>query len=122
MEASELRIGNVIMYHGSIAFITSLGEFGLTAINKEVTINCLYNAMHLFPIPITEEIFLRAGFEKNEYDELILGNIGFGEVGGDLNQFQLILGKRCQPIIIKYVHKLQNIYFELKGEELKIEI
>jgi hypothetical protein len=120
MKAQELRIGNVI---------SPLGK-GVTVVEGISTWDDLIQSSNFAersiddfePIPLTEEIFLNFGAKEavisDDYLEIdnevigILFKIETKEVGfyadGDF---------RCIKHI-KYVHQLQNLYFELTGEEL----
>lgn len=113
---TELRCGNWVncsIYNG----------------NKDVNIQFEfqeYKYIHLFkPIPLTEEILLKCGFEKLGEEEsdiffrlylgfkfgnhfFITGNIENGGFycHGDKN--------------LKYLHQLQNLFFAVGGSELSI--
>ena len=118
MEIRELRIGNYIEYNGEI-------------IKLDGSLLCCYiqNELEfpLKPIPLTEEILLKFGFEKREHKSFFKGKeliyftftsnkYGFLIWNTIQNQWW-VLGKISisQPI---YVHQLQNLYFALTGEEL----
>lgn len=69
----------------------------------------------MFPIPITEYILLKCGFEKKEwgsatvyYHHLIELDEHFCLKGVDYN------------IQVKSLHQLQNLYFYLTGSELEV--
>ena len=104
MDAKELRIGNLVEKGNEL--------FEADFITIKMANN--YN-----PIPLTEEWLLKFGFDKRE--------------DGDFNLFKhsevdIIIDKdfsswMCDGINfsvnnIRYVHKLQNLYFALMGEEL----
>jgi len=108
MKASELRIGNYVIEKGKIKPIHSVSNHNAKDYSK------------IEPIPLTEEWLVKFGFKKNEKNRFILmeGDVDilFNE---DLN------GWTCDGInfsinMTEYVHKLQNIYFALTGEELTI--
>ena len=134
MKANELRIGNY-----------AKGPFDetvtLKSIYKEGTPGwqdgegITYGPMR--PIPLTEEWLKRLGFKLGKYNELnekhyvedsnaikvIVSGIGFWDIYTDYSpipkwnkQLNVITDNRG----IKYVHQLQNLYFALTGEELKI--
>jgi hypothetical protein len=71
----------------------------------------------LIPAPLTEEIFLKFGFKRfginfrfNNFEyNPVTKNIIVHAGGSYYNGFILR---------VDYVHKLQNLYFELTGEEL----
>lgn len=56
-------------------------------------------------------------FEKNGF---ILIQLKIPITGKELPPFYILHSKKSQHIKIHYVHKLQNLYFEIKEEELKL--
>lgn len=73
----------------------------------------------LYPIALTEEILLNAGFEKSG-TYLFLGDVYIYELG--LLNISFIYKVNYRQIEIKSVHQLQNLYFALTGEELKVNL
>ena len=79
------------------------------------------------PIPLTEEWFERFGAKKDdlEHDSYVLSSITcdyrfFKNYLLDNTIYwtcEKVLGDTC----IQYVHKLQNLYFALTGQELEIK-
>ena len=127
MEASELRIGNLIIgWSGNVEIIKSIvesktwsgGFYALTDINKT-------GIRELKPIPLTEEILLKAGFDN-------LGEYGFGigefhmestdNLRGDFLSKYVYRVISRKIIEIQYLHQLQNLYFSLTGKELEINL
>lgn len=115
MEAKELRIGNFVNLEGEIINID------LDYFYWEIEGNGL---LHLTePIPLTEEWLLKFGAEKVTYDDgsgyyLALRHKDFSVFyeegwGVYLDIYEVI-------IKLEYVHKLQNIWYALTNEELKI--
>ena len=135
MRASELRIGNYLSYissfekdgelyikeHSPVVWISedsislkgmNNGDYGLV---EEV----------MKPIPLTEEWLLRFGFEKDGWHGWY--NIGlnkplFGSKSLSYNIKRHIF--EIDPdaeIQITHVHSLQNLFFALTGEELKLK-
>ena len=115
MKATELRIGNYVMYDNEIKKLY-LGR----DIDDYIT--------DLNPIPITEDWLLKFGFEKHKkYDNYKIklprtylkifiyidkktnkiNNISYGITGSGLHTQ------------IKHIHQLQNLYFALTNKELK---
>ena len=159
MKATELRIGNLVYYTAKSAFylkkdgdiipfpekefevrvlITSISENIIGVTNKGLI---LYGAiidesvdiLKLEPVPLTEEMLLKAGFIKefnsgcderdhNSYyysgKEINL-TIDF-ELGSSDHLYECLSVTGSQKL--KYVHQLQNLYFALTGEELKYEM
>lgn len=124
---NELRIGNYVSkYVNHIRCVTGVCVDGTVYLtNKENCETCMseYTIDELFPIPITEEWLVKAGFEfinserlrHNEFKTLIafkhVFKSGFGIV---LKDFHALPN-------VKHVHQLQNLYFALTGEELKFK-
>lgn len=143
MNAAELRIGNWVNY-------TKGGEFQgvVTSISKErvvidhkysiktTTLSYHYSPPKVNGIPLTEEILLKAGFTKHEYEPGI-------NLGGDEDEkcweysykglLQIMDWGRGEYVLsnsfsfklrvkIKYTHHLQNLIHALTGEELNIEL
>lgn len=113
----ELRIGNWVELKNS-------GSIKLDADNIGDVLN---NPAIFDPIPLTPEILERAGFEKGGEDYFnreVVGNISLfyseGAISISLsdNDFESI----TQKLNIKYVHQLQNLFYFLCGEELKINL
>lgn len=131
MDKKEFRIGNIVAYCGDFVEITSLGEAGLTASKNGIVVNCIYDAVHLHPVQITEEILLNSGFEKivSKYP-IPSGSVSFEREDMSLDQFEDDyyfsvedeISKNSQSKTIKHLHKLQNLYFELKDKELEIKL
>ena len=94
MNARELRIGNLV-YEDDNNVVLEIDEWDLTNIGT------------IKPIPLTEEWLVKLKMEHNE--SLTKGNGTYW--------FTLI----TPHTPITYVHQLQNLYFALTGEELKIK-
>ena len=139
MKASELRVGNFLfdsvedigviqvteiknmvdnrIGNMSICYYGVNGGYSTTSLEENSNNNEIDDYM-IQPIPLTEEWLLKFGFEKNittdlhptfSYDIL---NVNDGIV------YVLNYGFVNH---IKYIHQLQNLYFALTGEELKIK-
>lgn len=78
------------------------------------------------PIPLTKEIARDFGFkivDMGDHWEFNLGNFQLIQIkstikGTDLPPFIILHGKVTRRITVKYVHKLQNLFFELEEKEL----
>lgn len=128
MNPNELRIGSKVYYNGThkeVGTVTGVVVYfdGSCLVNLNGRANGLYKIEELSPIPITEEILLKCGFEKVRYEKYAHNKLnklrayphvmknGFGAY---------IMGAYTLPNI-KYLHQLQNLYFALTGEELNIK-
>lgn len=118
IEAKELRVGNWVNYSGDIIQIK--------------LINGHSDYDDYTPIPLTEEILIRAGLEqKRGYLEISVGrdlypDYGF-EITTDYNEegdytLQLWVNGEFRIMKdIKYLHTLQNVWHSLTKKELTIK-
>lgn len=112
IQATELRIGNIITNkgHDYIVSWTLLRDMEL-----ETPSSKFYDG-----IPLTEEWFLKFGFEtKSSYfvkDGEYRFTVGLEKVYVQVGPDDL----GCFLTEIKYVHQLQNLYLALTGTELTI--
>lgn len=118
MKANELRIGNFLQgKDGKLAVVCEIYEEEYKAYSGMIT------KLPTTPIPLTEKWLIDFGFSGQpcDYakDKLIVclkDSDSFHTKGRTYYNSWVILEK--QP---KYVHQLQNLYFALTGEELKIK-
>lgn len=113
MKANELRIGNIVLYAGQQCKVLGIDED--TSIYLE---RCGWVAVEdLQPIPINKNILLSFGIKEQtnihyKIEDLLL--LKYSD--------KYVVSINLQEIAtIKYVHELQNLFFALKGEELKIK-
>lgn len=134
MNASELRVGNWVRHRGTNGKVQATyfegvelsDTYGLNEWNPVMA--------EVEPIPLTEEILFKCGFQVMESSSAKEFYIGINPVTKDW-LFSLVWLER--PDLIKapnapfyrngahtiyHVHQLQNLYFALTGEELKIEL
>ena len=121
MKAIELRIGNYISVKNMGVDLPAIIERGV-----EIDAANEYN-----PVPLTEELLLKAGFSSDGYKD---GYIGKDFVSGQMT-LSFVL---CNPFAkgdwndcytfdlrdsmfksLRYVHELQNLYFLLTNSELQ---
>jgi len=122
MKANELRIGNLSKSKRG----TILSFIGITPINQNLywtnDSNSIINNNDIEPIPLTEEWVVRFGLkEKPNHTAFHIGDMQFDcktMIGGfHDNEFGLHYQTK---IHIKHVHQLQNLYFAITGNELKL--
>lgn len=127
MKSNELRIGNYLetktikwnQVHAQVYHIEhdrlSLEYAGDPSINR--------NYYDVYPIPLTEKWLLDFGFTQDQW-----GNFYIGE--NPITKDYLFYIKTNSTGVffyrnghhkIQYVHQLQNLYFALTGEELKLK-
>lgn len=110
MKATELRIGNYFLYKNRIL--------------NRVNTAWLNNLKGCEPILLTEEWLLKFGFDEGSdivgecyfINEFTPSDVTIYRIDGDLYYMN-----GSTPIIISYVHQLQNLYFALTGEELTVK-
>jgi len=145
MDAKDLRIGNWVTheFYDSFKTIFEVESINDKGINLSIQddgkwgeiadrwIEPEYRFDLLFGIPVTEEHLFKFGFDKLENDiptyfkffgSLIEDDYEYSfniYVDSELNYFITVFGRK---IIIKYIHQLQNLYFELTEKELTIKL
>jgi hypothetical protein len=136
MKANELRLNNYYQLKGAV-----LGG-GICRIGTIQDFEKIYELMYsnsVSPIPLTEEWLLNFGFEKVVYDS---EQTGYGteyhfKVNSDIfmnysDDFSLAIYANKKAMedelgvipkweVVKNVHQLQNLYYALIGEELKLK-
>jgi hypothetical protein len=131
IKATELRIGNTIQYH----LIDNIGpveehvdEWVETNIDwedlQQVSENEEgFNEWHR-PIPLSEEVLMRLGFECSYKSNMhSVYSLGDGKISyyfwyGTGNSYLSIVGTK---FICNTVHHLQNIVHDLLGHELELK-
>ena len=124
MKANEIRLSNWFIGYDDKPFKWEIEHFAnLATVYPDEIIKA--------PIPLTEEILLKAGFEKHRKGYSL-------NVGGESFDYYIkdkfviwdhkhrgysLESIRSQGFIFyKYLHQLQNLFFALTGEEIKIEL
>jgi hypothetical protein len=103
MKANELRLNNIILYKGEAYKISGNYILFKTCVNIE------RKDKDYEPIPLTEEWLLKFGFIWHGDIKILKGYLNnYVDGNGETH--------------LKYVHQLQNLYFALTNEELKIEL
>lgn len=127
MKANELRIGNWINAPNLIPMCVK--NIQPDYINRRIDaegVSGSYKLAEFSGIPLTPEILLKFGFENYKNSSMItVKDCGFievendGSVGvGDEDGHEAGHWFSSKKGVCKYVHQLQNLYFDLTGEEL----
>jgi len=110
MIANEIRIGNLVQDEEGVFPITKT-FFTLLDINLKDT----------NPIPLTEEWLLKFGYENNdEFYKNIFRKEG-SAFSVFINNGKISLGIGIITIEVEYLHKFQNLLFELENKELTLK-
>ena len=129
VHANELRIGNLMERDGNILEVIRITKDGI--INYKLvkkSQGMRVNNGNVIPISLTKEWLLRLGFEWYEllrHYRIVINDVWYqikiDKDSGFIFSFINLNWDESQqmpPKIIKYVHKLQNLFFELSGKEL----
>ena len=120
MEAKELRLNNLVFFgindklqiHSIIPKDIRLMDKGEQLFKTE--------SEWYQPIPLTEEILLKCGFEKCNL--LFINDIiPFVKIVKCGDYFDVIIGNVFY-VKLYSLHQLQNLYFTLTGQELEINL
>ncbi|GJN60481.1 hypothetical protein [Elizabethkingia anophelis] len=107
MNPAELRVGNYVETKNGIKVVSQV----------TVDSHCYFLEDHVKPINVTKEWLLNLGFIDyvlEYYDELMYRK------GDFILDEQFILMNIDIKIEVKHVHQLQNLYYALTGEDLKL--
>ena len=128
-QPQELRLGNLLQDDkGNICTVRRLSREDEEDILIEEKMNLKTLNYDVFGIPLTEEILLKFGFNKDykkgyigidvsNSDFVLTEPLKMGEWQTNYT-FQFETGSVPKFKEIEYVHQLQNIFFSLCGEEL----
>lgn len=135
IDIRELRIGNIVNDDTNLSQEIGCKVVGIVESISEENIELKYlrsdgdtfygeeHPRSLSPIPLTEELRLKLGFSQmNNTDSD--GKIKLSIVCDD-DILYLTLNWNSYQIFkdpIKYLHQLQNIYFDLTGKELEVSL
>ena len=130
MTANEIRLSNWFIGYDDKPFKWEIEHFAnLATVYPDEIIKA--------PIPLTEEILLKAGFEKESEDDkygrvflipntkYIIRIVNYGNPTKPDFGFSLEISDDkdwCSIKRIYFIHDLQNTIFALTGEEIKIEL
>jgi len=134
MEANELikelRLGNYIKLEKYLNDGDRVFKVEIFGVNNRISTSCInkdgeerfvFMKLPYEPIQLTEEILLKCGFEKIRTDYFIEGIRFYVSKPDNFDDFVLV-DKDSVLTIVKHLHQLQNLYFSLTGEELKVNL
>lgn len=122
MKSNEIRIGSLFEQRGFPMYVEAIFR-DTVYLNFEGNEGDIWeeDIKDLVPIPLTEEILLKAGFEKDTGEFYIYKDITVRKTYYS-DDFWRFIFKHQRIKDIKYLHDLQNTIFALTGEEIKIEL
>lgn len=114
MKVEEVRIGNWVKMGGLPEQVNNITTIDVNG----------YSINRYEPIPLTEDILLKCGFLKNTmfgYNEHFIYRKGNIEITALYNcDFAIVIHETSR--VFHYVHQLQNLYFSITNNDLKIEL
>lgn len=111
----ELRLGNFVQTFEGIFTVSALNQQYIALCNETIV---TYPA--LSPIELNEDWLLKLGFECNKNEYCVPG----------LDRFNVFLTVKSSYLFcddekairyVRYVHELQNVFYAIVSEELKIK-
>lgn len=131
MNCKELRIGNLILFseESTVFEITGVDKSGLY-VRDNITKEETWIELDQFEgIKITEKILLNSDFERSQdlsgapiNDILEYYNLDGYKFMFDHNNKLMLCGYNWNTKHMKYVHELQNLFYDLSGIEIDIII
>lgn len=121
ISANELRLGNIINCLAKDGFWYKSVVSGLT--NNEITVGVGIIPSDINPIPLTEQILLKCGFEKSQAIEFGFTRPLFQYIVKRQFRWDYVIfnNDNSYSIVcdnIHYLHQLQNLVHSLTGQEL----
>lgn len=122
IKANEIRLGNLFAVNGFPMSVEAIFK-DTVYLNFEGNEGDVWeeNIKDLVLIPLTEEILIKAGFEKESFSFYLYKDFIIRKIRESDKQWRVIL-RHKDLNDIEYLHQLQNLYFALTGEEIKIEL
>lgn len=118
MKVEELRVGNWVMgYRKPIKW--SLENFDLL---KQADLDEIIKE----PIPLTEELLLKCGFKSVSGDAMVHKLNRHFRLEYALGEYVLRIKTDRHDSsyvrVVRSLHQLQNLYFDITGKELEVEL
>ena len=121
----ELRLGNRVLVDKNlqqVSMITGTAVFTIDAEEGHEQAASEHSSDQIEPVPLTDEVLKQCGFVYHDYFkfwQLVTSGIR-SEM--DIDSDYDVIDFMHKPIIknLASLHQLQNVYFMLKGRELKL--
>ncbi|MDV3982795.1 hypothetical protein CMT48_17140 [Elizabethkingia anophelis] len=123
MKPKELRLGNHIRYANVLCTVENIN-------GNQIETNAVICPIESYnPILLTDEWLIWFDFKVADYEKRFQYFFYKGDIKYNNSISVSIHNKFCRIYVInqelrtiKYVHELQNIFYALTGEELKLQI
>ena len=122
----ELRLGNRVLADKKlqqVSMITGTTVFTIDTEGSDEQVASEHQLEQIKPVPMTDEVLQQCGFIYHDYFkfwQLVTTGVR-SEM--DINSDYDVIDFMRKPVIEKLasLHQLQNVYFHLKGRELKLQ-
>lgn len=137
IKAGDIMIGNYVMFENTIHIVTEISETLVATRWIKGNDKYIHELSDLVPIPLTEGILLKAGFEKENEDDkygrvflipntkYIIRIVNYGNPQKVDFGYSLEISDNKNWSDIKriyFIHELQNLFYCLCGEEITIKL
>ena len=117
--ANEIREGIYLEYENNGISVKIIGfKDGICYYNS----SCYSKIESMTPIPLTEDILLKCGFDKHEYQYIIEYCINSFKLRYIKKNKKYVYHTGFRNIEKRYLHQLQNIYLDLEEKELEVNL
>lgn len=123
IQANELRIGNLVRVENEVLNVNFLNENDI-GLEGDISRSGLYHRSFVSSLEITEEWLLKFGFARRSDNHYSISQKNISFIWSPELWLYCIDNNSGYSIPldhIRYVHQLQNLYFALTGEELKLK-
>ena len=114
MKLNEIRLGNKILHEGKIYTVDAKMMYAFFSGKID------YDIDNFEPIPLTEEWLIEKMKFHKQNNQIYSIGLKLFVSWWNTNSIEIDINGEVLEINCKYVHELQNIYFDLTGEELTI--
>lgn len=128
IQANELRIGNWFIGYDNKPFQFDYTDFMIIGTPAQWEQKPFEpDELIKSPIKLTEDILLKCGFDKKiQGNGSVWCGLYHSELNGavfySLSKFKFRYQHGAIDIELKSVHQLQNLYFDLTGQELEVKL
>lgn len=128
MESSQLRITNLVLYKDIECAVTGIDlvDIRISHFTDDTKQSSTIRVVNVYddikPIPLTEEWFMRFGF--NRFEGVYVKTKKGGQqliIEPTVNGFKFNYGYNDNFAFFNHVNQLQNLYFSLTNKELTIK-
>lgn len=121
MKRTELRVDNIVAYKGLAYKVIGISTTHILLMVDEIE-TILVDVENLEPVPITEELLTKCGFDE-PCDGVYEHGFGKFEVTKEGDEWWVSWHGGCDYwFAIKYLHQLQNAYQLVTKEELTLQL